>query len=1541
MNAHHFLRGVLASALASTLILQTSVSYADDTEIFFGGSALDSGIRPNVLFILDDSGSMAYCVDSTNTCKNNSRMDVLKSTMDNLLNTTSGVNVGLMVLNNTAKTTGDTSVPRLLQPIADIDSPINVKLSSPEIRTSADDASRYNGSNNTADQTLVMGYIKAPIDNPITRSLGTENLYSNDNSTYYLRNDYTCSVKMDETDRCPDGQVTELNANQDALLLFRNLNLPQGMAISKATLELSPTTTVGNASFDVSLVSSKTPAAFNHSEKLNSKFTDSKNVQSIAGRQLDITELLRNQQKLEPRHDPIGDLAIHLKSRTSFKYEVGDVANAPKLIITYSTSGSEAEGRPTGLRFQTVNVPRGANITRATLNFVPASSNDRPVTFNIAAEASGNASDFSGADFSQRATTRSTTWTPEAWRTTSPPVPTQNGADVTGLVQAVVNRGDWCGNNAMAFIITPSSGDGSRTAISQDGSDGLKPTLSVSYTGGDEGCIKPIVDLNLIDAKDDARQYQSKGSGGIFGSKTNNIAVSVSENTMALTDQYTYIGARFQHVPLKKGAIVEEARLIVTPSSGNGTQATVDVYFENTDNSSAFTTRDDNLRLRDESSMSRCTFTSRGAGIPVICEATGLKNALQSVLNRNGWKDGNSLSVLLHSTGSSNLSLRAVETSKADAIRLQVKLSQASDLSDNTYKVRDYLKGISSDMNASGGTPLVNLLYQGASYYSALSGKHQGPESPIESSCQPNYMVLMTDGQANHDSTSIAKTVINNAQNLIGITCPQRDSADRNFGANGETCGVEIAKWLNTTDQSSNLDGKNLVTVHTVGFALQTDASAKQFLSDIATAGGGKSYTADNANELANAFDSIIQEALATDTSFVNSSAPVNSFNRADNLDQLYYALFRPSKTDRWEGNLKRYRLKTEGDTATIVDADDTPAIDKNTGFFKNNARSFWSGTRDGSDVAKGGAAEQLPAPGSRNLFTSIGDNLQSLAASNTNITKTMLGDARMSDSTRTQLLNYIRGYDPANNNAVRNALGDPIHSSPALVTYSCHTMADGQCIEPEVNAIMGTNEGFIHSFNARTGEEDFAFIPQELLGNIKQLQTNAVSMGSNRPYGMDNPVTLWANDSNNDGVINGNGEFVYAYATMGRGGNNIYALDITNKKNPKLLWQIKGGSKDFESLGQTWSAPAKTRIKVGSTIRDVLIFAGGYDPEQEAQSQNNSSSIYRADSQGNSIYIVDAKTGDKIWSAGNGSSYNANLRKMIYSIPSSVRVIDLDEGLRADPERLADQFFVGDMGGQIWRFFINNGSSGSALVTPGGSNGDGVFASIGGNTPANARRFYNEPDVALLNLNGTLTLTVNIGSGYRGHPLNEYITDRFYSFRTTALFKDNTQTTLRESDLYDATTDLDGSGNFDNANTGWYITLTNSGEKVLSSALTAGGNVYFNTYEPELSTAACSASVGVNRSYAVSLKNATPARYTTNLDGTITYGDRAETSNSGGIAGDPQLFCTGDNCWVIPDMSIPPMNAKTPPLGKTYWTDNQDLDANTGNTQPDAPEDN
>jgi len=69
----------------------------------------------------------------------------------------------------------------------------------------------------------------------------------------------------------------------------------------------------------------------------------------------------------------------------------------------------------------------------------------------------------------------------------------------------------------------------------------------------------------------------------------------------------------------------------------------------------------------------------------------------------------------------------------------------------------------------------------------------------------------------------------------------------------------------------------------------------------------------------------------------------------------------------------------------------------------------------------------------------------------------------------------------------------------------------------------------------------------------LPKLFTNqAVSDNLDKAYGLDGPLSYWIEGDNNDDIVN-EGEKAHLYVTMRRGGNSIYALDVSDYKNPKL----------------------------------------------------------------------------------------------------------------------------------------------------------------------------------------------------------------------------------------------------------------------------------------------------------------------------------------------------------------------------------------------------
>ncbi len=584
-----------------------------------------------------------------------------------------------------------------------------------------------------------------------------------------------------------------------------------------------------------------------------------------------------------------------------------------------------------------------------------------------------------------------------------------------------------------------------------------------------------------------------------------------------------------------------------------------------------------------------------------------------------------------------------------------------------------------------------------------------------------------------------------------------------------------------------------------------------------------------------------MQEILDTSATFTSPTVAVNAFNRTQNLNDLFITVFKPTDSLRWPGNVKKYRL--DPTTGNIEDAAGVDAVDPTMGFFKTSARSYWSATTDGDTVSAGGAANKLPSPATRNLYTyysgsastTLSAAANAFSTANTAITDVLLDVNTTGRPSRDNVINWARGVDvrdadaDGNTTEARNQMGDPLHSRPATVIYG-GTAASPSLTDAVVFA--ATNEGYLHAIDPSTGVELWSFIPDVMWPKLYLLYENPPS--STKFYGVDGSMQVLKIDVNQNGIVEpAQGDRVYLYFGMRRGGNYYYALDVTDKAAPKFLW--KDSSVELPGLAQTWSTPAVAKVNVNSASQTqsrkyVLIFGGGYEEDQDPNSTTLLTS-YSTDTTGNRIFMVDAETGARLWYAGGtGSGANRVLTKMNNSIPSDIRVIDLDN------DGFADRMYAGDMGGRLWRFDITNGAVPNSLVT------GGVIAALGNADDAthpavSTRRFYYAPDVSLIRSNNTAFLNIAIGSGYRASPLNLQVDERLYSIRDRDVFNKLTQAqydayaVLTETSLVDVTADITTTVS-PSAN-GWRIDLILDGEKVLAESRTFNNKILFSTFTP------------------------------------------------------------------------------------------------------------
>lgn len=824
----------------------------------------------------------------------------------------------------------------------------------------------------------------------------------------------------------------------------------------------------------------------------------------------------------------------------------------------------------------------------------------------------------------------------------------------------------------------------------------------------------------------------------------------------------------------------------------------------------------------------------------------------------------------------------------------------------NQYKTFEIIPKILSDRNPQSNTPIVVALHEAALYFtggkpsdgmggrepkswsydSGSEGRFSGGDdrgahprsytptnawsgssfstsakyvSPITDSCTKNYIVLLTDGEANAGSSNTRSKI----ESMIGDTCSGSDEKQK--------CGPELVSWLANTDvmSGSGIVPSKVIT-HTIGFAA---GSGNTFMKELAEAGGGDFYDADDAADLEAVFETILTAIASETQTFTGISTSVNSSTLSSD-ERVFINMFKPDTYRSWIGNTKGYYI---GDTGMIdLNGNDAVEVVGTDVEFKATAQSFWSASPDGNNIAQGGASNKLN-PANRSILTYTGNTppantpLTLMSDSEPSITKEMFDVT--TNTEKNELIDWLKNAP----------MGDTMHANSVLVKYA----------DKDVLFTM-TNQGLMHAINVSNpttqgdmagGNEIAAFIPQSLLKNVQYHKDNQT--GADHLYGLDGSLTHWHDDSNRDGVVD-SGESVYLYFGMRRGGDQYFALDVSSLSGiPNFLWRIDGDSADFAKLDQSWSRPIVATVKWRGNPTKVLIFSGGYNIAQDGYTTRTT------DTSGNAIFMVDASTGALLWSASNDGTATANylpLAQMTYSIPTDLSIIDA-----YGDDDLADRIYFGDMGGQVWRIDFTDtfGTSASGAVGY-------RLADLADGTTAGFRRFYMPPSISLINDQGHLYYSVAIGSGARANPLNKAVNDNFYMLKDNNMNHGTTSSTVSMPNLYNATANLIGQGSASDqtsakasleASSGWYIELEGNGEKAISPALVWNNMIAFTTYTPvSTSGLSCNSSAGQGRLYLLSTMDATPAIEQTN-DTTLNKQDRSTSVPGVGIPTSPIAF--------------------------------------------------
>lgn len=889
---------------------------------------------------------------------------------------------------------------------------------------------------------------------------------------------------------------------------------------------------------------------------------------------------------------------------------------------------------------------------------------------------------------------------------------------------------------------------------------------------------------------------------------------------------------------------------------------------------------------------------------------TRLKEAMHEFLTSPETKDENQIGLMTYTTGRPGNAQRVqliAETKRLDAIV-------------NGKTQRQVLLDAVRNMQPTGNTPTAEVYYEAGNYIAGTftqDGKNfKSPlvvDNPEELNCGYNTsVVLLTDGVPNsfNGDDDIKDEDI---EAITGNDCSSRDA--------GQDCTIELSEHYSSNDVNSTVAGSTIQTT-TVAFALDNEG-AKEFLKKTASFdkdGERLAFTPSDTAGLAAAFATSLKSAQDS-TSFVAPSIPLSQSNRLQHSNNLYMGMFKPSETETWLGNFKKYELEK----GLIVDKNGALAVEPTTGSFRADATSFWTNVADGNDIEKGGALPKIDISDSADIYTNLSSNsldkitpafIDNYISSTTNDFQDRLFGSNATPNSQDLSIEKLKEYytwvrDRTIDGTTDRRFGDVLHSKPEILEYD----------KDNTTAFVTTNQGYIHAIDTDTGFERWAFFPRQLFKNVPTWLANP---GYNyqedtRTYGLDGQMFLHTFLDSDDNKKH------YLYVGMRRGGNYTFVLDVTDIENPQMLFTV-GDEFEFTkselsyetekrtvipNLGQSWSKPVVVNMHTDGdpALEKRLVLSGGYDTyyDNRAQLVNPASDQIKGDG----IYSIpfDGSSID--------SSYDvlADESDIDNSIVGDLTFIDINN------DGTLDSLYAADLGGKIYRVDFEENSTNSTVKVVAN-----VLATIP--NPNGPYRFFNKPDVTFAIYDGTRIAAVGIGSGDRTNPKSTVTQDRYYVFYDTDIAKEVSKRdndTIGLGELYDVTNTITPEPpattdarfptvadilNSDTKNRGWYFDLQ-LGEKVLSATSTIDFVSFFTTFNP--AGEACGVTSGVNRLYAVNVLDGSPVVDKFKVGTVEDMPDRYTNVKYVGIAPPvtilfpsdtdiatlvgTQTICTGDDC--------------------------------------------
>jgi type IV pilus assembly protein PilY1 len=420
--------------------------------------------------------------------------------------------------------------------------------------------------------------------------------------------------------------------------------------------------------------------------------------------------------------------------------------------------------------------------------------------------------------------------------------------------------------------------------------------------------------------------------------------------------------------------------------------------------------------------------------------------------------------------------------------------------------------------------------------------------------------------------------------------------------------------------------------------------------------GRGQYFSAGDPTSLANGLNSALDSIKAV--TGAASAASTSSLQPVQGDNDIYVAQF---TTQHWVGDVLSFRIDPSNGTISSTPTWSAKArLDTQTAA----SRTIYYSNPAGGSALRSFTAANLAT----DTYLGSFENFCTKRGADGGAAPAQCADLGTADTasanSAANLVSFIRGDQTMDYYRQRaNLLGDIINASPLFVgkpgfkytENGYQSFVSAQASRTAV-VLAAANDGMLHAFDRITGNELWAYIPTFVMPNLYKLADRGYS--NHHSYFVDGSPQM------GDIYVGGAWKTIVV-GGLNAGGRGYYALDVTDPANPRQMWEFR-----HDDLGLTFGNPIITK-KVDGTW--VVVFASGY---------NN---VGPGDGNGH-LFVLNAATGaliSKISTFDSGTTPAGNT-----TTPSGLAKINawVDSELVNQSKR----FYGGDLLGNLWRFDID-----------------------------------------------------------------------------------------------------------------------------------------------------------------------------------------------------------------------------------------------------------